>query len=212
MNASARLAAAAFVVAVVGGGLLYLLGPAPGPGGPPAATATPVPATLVPATPSPSPAISYDPATWLPFTSPEYGYSMAYPPSWTHAPATQAWAGETFDEMWASAANAPWVDKFYIGVTMTAVAIPFAEGTAQGPWIDAYMAPPPGATPTCVVHAADMSPIVIDGQAGSISTSCEDSRAAFVVKGGHIYVFAISTPSDPALFDAFLSTVRLPKA
>jgi hypothetical protein len=219
MNPYARWAAAAMVVALSVGGMAYLLGPNRGTGGPPGPTETPAAASAAPdsAEPSPTPQVSYDTTTWLPFTSDEYGFTMAYPSGWQHAPATQAWAGETFAEMWSSDINAPWVDKFYngaTGVTMTAVAIPFAAGTAEAKWINTYMAPPPGATPTstCVVRAADMSAIVIDGRPGSISTSCEDSRAAFVVKGAHIYVFAISTPSDPALFDAFLSTVRLPKA
>ena len=216
VNSYARLAVAALVVAVSLGGLRYVLGPGPGPGGP-EATPTPTPA-LPTQTPAPAPTVALDTSKWVSFTSPLYGYSMSFPGTpagWINAPATQVWAGETLSEMWTSAANAPWVDKFYsqaTGITMTAVAIPFEAGTAEAPWIDAYVAPPTGPAPSCVITAAAATAIVIDGHPGLISTSCASDRAAFVVVGARIFVFSISTPSDVELFTTFLSTVRLPKA
>lgn len=228
MNTYTRLVATAFVAVIAVGGALYLLGPRPGVGGNPA---TP---TLPSATPSPSPlstasqpataslpALPLDTSKWTKYPASRYGYSMAYPDLWMHAPATEDWAGQTSNDMWSSPTNAPWADKIYDsvrGITMTALAATVPAGTSEEAFIDAYLALPsglpsagPSSSPTCVALAKDMTSIVIDGHPARLTTSC-GNQAAFVFVGNRMFVFAESDPNQLALLNAFLSTIKLPAA
>lgn len=211
-----RLAAAAVVAAVAIGGALYVLGPRIGVG-PALPTATPAP--VVSASPSTGPTTPTNPLDttfWLPFTESAYGYVVAYPSAWQRNSATELWAGQTSDEMWVSRANAPWADKAYhavTGITVTGLATIVPPGASEEAWIDAYMAPPAGTTPNCTVLAKDTTPIVIDAHPARLAPSCgdlTDALAAFVFVGNRMFVFAISDGRETALFDAYLSTVRLP--
>jgi len=209
LNTYTRLAAVAVVAAIAIGGALYLVGPRTGIGGP-----GPSPSPTAVATEPRSPAATAPAATAFPFTSTVYGYSATYPIGWIHAEAVAPWAQQTNSEMWASPVNAPWVDKTYnnsTGVTMTGVAMPFAAGTKEGPWIEAYLAEPEGSESTCVSLASDMTSIVIDGHPAHLTTKCDERHNAYVIADGRIYVFAISTPSDLSIFTEFLASVRLPE-
>ena len=89
--------------------------------------------------------------------------------------------------MWASSANAPWVDKFYdraTALTMTAVATTIPVGTTEEAFIDAYLKPA-GPAPTCIDLAKDMPRIVIDGHPARETTKCGD-QAGFVAQGGTV--------------------------
>ena len=206
MNGTTRIVATALVAIVAVGAALYLIRPGPGFGGP-----GPSPTPTTPA-PSPTKAIVAIPdPTIYAFTSPLYGYSAIYPNGWINSAATEVWADQTNFEMWDSNLNAPWVDKAYqaaTGVTMTGVAMPFAAGTDQEAWIESYLALPTGTTATCEFIAGEMELIVIDGRPARLTNKCD--HVAYVIADSRIYVFAISLPSDPAVFPAFLSTVKLP--
>ena len=210
-----RLAAAALVAVIALGGAVYFLGSRSSVGGPaPAPTASPAPSpTAVAVLPSDR-GMPLDTATWTKFTSSRYGYTAAWPNTavWINSPATEGWAGQTAYQMWASPANAPWVDKFYdqtTQLTMTAVATTIPVGTTEEAFIDAYLKPGESAPPTCPELAKAMTPTVIDGHAARETTRCGD-QAAFVSIGRRMYVFSISNQNEVPFLNAYLSTIRLP--
>jgi hypothetical protein len=214
MNAYTRLAAAAVVAVVVAGGALYLFGQRGGVGTPrPTAVPTPVVTPSPPAASAvPAPTIPLDVTTWTPFTTSLYGYTIAYPTGWQRSPATEIWAGQSSYDMWASTANAPWADKTYFGpagITMTGLATVIPAGTSEEAWIDAYLAPPVGETPTCIELAKDMTAIVIDGKPARLAVRC-GNQVAFVSDGNRMFVFAESNANELPLLNAYLSTIRLP--
>jgi hypothetical protein len=222
MNTYTRLATAAVVAVVALGGALYLIGPRDGTGGPTALpTATPPALTQALATVAPprttvEPTIPLDPTAWQPFTTSRYGYTAAYPTGWATAPAVEDWAGQTSSEMWTSTEVAPWADKTYGGAlntTMTGLATTVPAGVTELAWIDTYLAPPAGTTPACTVLAKDATPIVIDGHPARLAPSCgdqTDALAAFVFVGNRMFVFAVSDATHVALFNVYLSTIKLP--
>jgi hypothetical protein len=214
MNTYIRLAAAAVVAVVVVGGALYLFGPRGGVGPAlPTASPTPAPTSSPPeASAAPAPTILLDVTTWTPFTTSLYGYTISYPTGWQRSPATELWAGQTSYDMWVSTANAPWADKTHfgpLGITMTALATIIPAGTSEEAWIDAYLAPPVGETPTCIELAKDMTAIVIDGKPARLAVRCAN-QVAFVVDGNRMFVFAESNANELDLLNAYLSTIRLP--
>ena len=94
INPFARLAVAAAAIVIVAGGAFYLLSPGnQGVGGPPAATPPPPSAAAASASPSaPTPTQTpIDPATWVPYTSERYGYTLEHPADWTIKPAQSDW-------------------------------------------------------------------------------------------------------------------------
>lgn len=211
-----RLAAAALVAVIAVGGAAYLLGSHSSVGGPSPVPATPPApsATAVAVIPTANNGLVLDTSTWTQFTTSRYGYTVAWPDTavWIHSPATEDWAGQTADEMWASATEAPWVDKFYdrtVQLTMTAVATTIPAATTEEAFIDAYLKPGGGTTDTCVDLAKDMRATVIDGHPARETTKCS-GQAAFVVVGRRMYVFSISNQNEVPFLNAYLSTVRLP--
>jgi hypothetical protein len=98
MTTPLRLAASIATIAVVGVAALNLFGPVGGIGsGPPASPSATTSPTAIP-TPAASPVATADPlvtSAWTPYTSSQYGFSLAYPNGWTAVPATRAWAFET---------------------------------------------------------------------------------------------------------------------
>ena len=220
-----RLAGLALVAIVAVGGAIYVLGPRSSTGGPgasptPTPTLAPTPesviATLEPsASPTPFPTVNPDTATWKPFTSFRYGYSLAYPPGWAVANATvfAEVPGSRF-EFWSSPGDS--ADRFInsfkprdLQEHLTAMAALVPAGVTDTAWIDAWETLPDGFTldPTdCLTTAAEMSAITIAGHDGRISTKCE--MAAFLFVDGWMYLFSVD--GDEALFRAFLSTFQLP--
>ena len=177
-------------------------------------TATATSSSTPPPVPTANDGMDTNTATWTQFTASRYGYTVAWPDTavWIHSPATEDWAGQTAQDMWASSTDAPWVDKFYdqtTGLTMTAVAATMPVGSTEEAFIDAYLKPDGSAPPACPESAATMKPIMIDGHAARETTSC-DEQAAFVAVGRRMYVFSISGQNEVAFLDAYLSTVRLP--
>ena len=94
---------------------------------------------------------------------------------------------------------------------MTALAATIPGGTSEDAFINAYLAPPSGPTPTCFAIARDETPIIIDGHPARRTTNCGDGTnalSAFVAVGNRMFVFAVSDVNELALFNAFLSTIR----
>jgi hypothetical protein len=214
-SVAGRALAAVVVAAVALGGALYFLRPGSNVGAP-APTVAPSPsASAVAVGPSPDRGMPLDTSTWTAFTTSRYGYSVSWPSNtgfWINAPATEDWAGQTADEMWASSADAPWVDKFYdqaTQLTMTAVATTMPAAVTQESFIDAYQKPAAATTNPCVEAAKDMPSIVIDGQPARETTKC-GGQAAFVAVGRRMYVFSISNQNEVPFLNAYLSTVKLP--
>jgi len=189
-----RLAAAALVAVIAVGGAAYLLGSHSSVGVPAASPTAPPPSpTSIVVVPTANTGMSTDISTWTAFTTSRYGYTVSWPntPVWIHSPATEDWAGQSADDMWASTTDAPWVDKFYdqtTQVTMTAVATFHSIGTTTAQAIDAYLKPSAGTTGACIELAKDMRATAIDGQPGLETTKC-GNQAGFVAIGRRLYVF-----------------------
>ncbi|MBI2780817.1 MAG: hypothetical protein HYX55_03340 [Chloroflexi bacterium] len=210
-----RLAAAALVAVIAVGGAAYLLGAHSSVGVP---VASPTPLAPSPTTgaviPTTDTGMGLDTTKWTQFSSPRYGFTVAWPNTgvWINAPATEDWSGQTSYDMWASSADAPWVDKFYDSatqLTMTAVATTIPVGTTEEAFIDAYLKPGESAPATCPEPAKAMRATLIDGHPARETTRCGD-QAAFVAFGQRMYVFSISNQNEVPFLDAYLSTVRLP--
>ncbi len=218
LNTPQRVAAGIAVVAVVGFAALSILGRGPGYGAAPTPTPSAAAPSPSPRVTTPQPTLPTDTASWVHLTSTQYGYSMASPEGWLTGPATEGWAGQTSHDMWISSINAPWADKIYSavwGITLTGLAATVPVGTTEETFINSYLAPPPGPTPTCNMLAKDMTPIVIDGRPGRLGATCGDQTpalAAFVFVGNRMFVFAESDATQPAIFNAYLSTIKLPAA
>jgi hypothetical protein len=208
---SRATAAIVVLVAVIGAGALYLSSNRGGAGGPgvPAATPTPSPSPTSTATATPQPTVSLDTATWVDFTSPRYGYTIGRPPGWEANPASHDWVMATDVANWLSQGQDQFIDEqatYQIGVHGFAVDID--AGMAPDQWIDAFFA---GNASTCARPAAEMPPITVDGHAGKVADeqACSD-EIAFVPIDRRMFVFTIGREAQYALFNAFLSTVRLP--
>jgi len=208
-----RLAALALVAVIAIGGIAFALGRQASVGSNGATPTPPGPSpTAGAAAPSGDLGMSLDTSTWTTFDTSRYGYQVAWPNTavWMNQAATIDWTGETADEMWASTANAPWVDKFYdrtTDVTLTAVATTIPVGTTEDAFIDTYEKH--AASDPCVELAKDMTQIVVDSHPARETTKCS-GQAAFVTIGRTVYVFEISAKNQVPFLNAYLSTVRLP--
>jgi len=225
MSSINRLATAAVIVLAVGALSVFVLSNrAGGPGGiaTPSASSGPSPTTAPSSSPSIAPTQSASPlstAAWLPFTSTQYGYQIAYPPTWTAERATRNWVFAT-DRLTVPLSGQ--ADHFLggpngnqVGVSGWAADVPV--GTSEDAWLTSYYQNDAGAGAKCGVTTATLLPTIVDGHPGRIATSTCDDTQAFVFIGSRVYVFAIwRGETDPSvqsyggarrLLDAFLSTV-----
>jgi hypothetical protein len=79
------------VVVIAGAATLYALGP----GGQFGSDSTPSPTTEQTPTASPTTTGRMDTSGWTTYTSPQYAWTVAYPPDWDVQPAERAWDPET---------------------------------------------------------------------------------------------------------------------
>ena len=209
-----RLATAAAIVLAVGALSAFVLANR---GGGPGGTPGPSPSAALAGSPSlaPSQSVSAAPtptatppstAGWLTFTSSHYGYTIAYPPTWTKTQATRVWdvatnpllapapggALDVFEGNWSG------VDTAVLGFAADVPA-----GTSADAWLASYyagrnMCP---TMPTFVAIAVDSHPGMLD--------PCYDAQA-FVFVGNRVYIFVIFQQDQQPLFRAFLSTVKFP--
>ncbi len=208
--------AAAIVLAVGGLSAFVLSNRAGGSGGTPSPSASAAPS----ATPSPSPSPSIAPsptaslpstAGWVTFTSSQYGYQIAYPPTWDpDIQATRNWVLAT-DRLAPPASGMNGSADHFIGdgtggtTAVTGLAADVPAGTSEDAWLAAYYAD--GAF--CETLPVFL-PITVDGHAGRLDP-CYDAQAIVFI-GTRVYVFAIHATDNQPLFSAFLSTVKFPSA
>jgi len=84
--------AAALVVVLAIGGIIYLTGSRPAAVGGPVASPTRSPApTLSPTSTATPTQLALDDGTWLPYQSEQYRFSLGYPADWTIVPSKRAW-------------------------------------------------------------------------------------------------------------------------
>ncbi len=146
MSMPLRLVAVIAVIAVAGfAGLSYLgrgSGPAGGQSPTPSPTASPEPSPTPAPTPSPTPNL-LDTSSWTPYTSSQYGFTLARPPDWSAVPATRAW---TFEADAMNPVLTPAADAFDSpgrGVRVSAWSIPLDRTLNEGwsemeAWVEAY--------------------------------------------------------------------------
>ena len=208
-----RLAAGIAIVAVVGVGAVLFLNRGSCVGG----RATPAP-TLAPTaspTAAPTPFVAPSPTPpstvgWIPFTSPQYGYQISYPPTWQEDnAATRNWVLAT--DRLASTAGAMngSADHFNgdgLGLSgntaVTGFAADVPAGTSEDAWLMSYYA---GAA-FCPTVMPNFVAITVDGHPGRLDP-CYDAQAIVFI-GKRVYVFAIHRTDNQPLFASFLSTVK----
>ena len=214
MRTLPRSAALVAVALVALAAALYLVAPRSGGVGYPNATPSPTAPSQkpTPALPTPLPTLSLDTSTWTPFSSARYGFTLAYPESWTAIPATRDFVLESDRTTSDVDVSDLFVDQRVPGnaqILLSSFAATVPSGMSDGAWIDAYGAPAPGDTSGCKQRSSEMTAITVDGRAGLLATNC-DWYDAFVFVEGRVYVFTVWRPDRRSLVDAYLSTVRLP--
>jgi hypothetical protein len=217
MSTSFKLAlGAAAVVAVLLGGA-FALGPRPpnGIGGP-----GPTPSPSISPSPSPSAPAAIDTSTWKSYTSERFGISGAYPPDFGATPASKFWVVPETD----STTSAEW-DLLYLGSgdpTWSVASVALADGETPDAWLNAYRASQndPSRPAACNPSPEALSPLTIDGHAGTLRLGCSEIEALVVVDGRAYSIGGwggtLTTPGMPEgereRFEAFLSTIKLDPA
>lgn len=206
MSAPLRLglAAAAVVIAAVGGVYLLQSGSGPGVGGP---SPSSQPASVGP---SPSAAASTAaPATpqISTFTSPLYGYTVDHPAAYRPTAATEAWpAGGVIGP------DQAWVDRFLAQPTGATVFVGIASqevpaGQTADQWLAAYAASV--ATRECAVPLDAWTDTTVAAAAGRraefVCDGHDGAEVAWVVDGrGWV------ATGQPAVVDLMLASIRYP--
>ena len=175
---------------------------------------SPVSSTPTPIQPSPSPI----PPMTQTHASSFLRYQISYPAGWTlYSEATKPWVfggkGDEAGDPTVDEFHAPGPAAFYVSSTK----IP--PGMTLRQWVRAYMGPGPSSFPACWPPPALWEATDIAGHPARVhggSATCNFTEAVTVVDGRG-YVFT-ATPNrkrccdsiDPALFAAFLATIRFP--
>lgn len=143
------------------------------------------------------------------FTSAMGGYTVAYPSSWTVAPATKAWTTGydtlSVSDAIGSGAMTIGTDPVFYGASTK-----LPVGTSFETWFAGYDAD--RAHGTCGAPSQNED-LAVDGVLGHLDVHCPTSYLEFVVgKGGRAYVFTMYMPTSPPLLDSILATVALDPA
>jgi hypothetical protein len=222
MFAPARTAAAVIALAAVIGGAAYLLAPGGQIGGPPP-TASPAASPADSLSPSPSTFEAIDPATWVPYTSERYGYTLEHPADWTIKPSQSDWLPGTIHSetsQWPDEISDPQGGDAAGGYTMFAGRQDLEAGQTPESWTAEYISNKSlDAGGVCGDISTDQyEPVEIDGETGHrIEMVCAGAAfytAAIVVHDGSAYLAAVATQSNSRdaraveLFDAFLASFR----
>jgi hypothetical protein len=186
-----RLGAVAAVL-VVAVGAFSLLRPAAGPGVTPTTS------------PGPSASALPDPSTWETFTSERFGYQIGAPADWDVYPAVGD--GPFYAEDSESQED---YDRVTIGAGFSGVYVasaPLEAGVSAEDWIAEHLCP-------CEPELADFERLTVDGQPAwaRLETSAEPFIGVVTFAGDRVYsILGVNVLArDRALFDAFLSTIRL---
>ena len=219
VNPLTRFVAAAAIVLAVGGLSVFVLsnrgggGPGAQPTASPTASTAPSPSAPPTASPSPDP---LDTATWTPYVSNRYGFSIAHPADWVATPADHDWTFPT-DAIDYLAGGSEHFELTVpdVGVGVTAWSVAVAPGTTLDAWIQAYCAATDPAS--CAALADQTFPATMDGHPGSLVII--GSPQAFFLVDDRIYAVACwRADDDPSvvkysgsrrLVETYLSTMRL---
>ena len=195
------IAAAAVIVAALGG--IYLLGSrgTPSVAASPSPTVAPTP-TAPAATPSAAASQGGGPAMTS-FTSPLYGYTVEAPSAYKAIPATTAWQAGL-----ALGPETEWTDRFRSGTNFVGIASqPIPAGTSAAQWLDAYAQT--AANRECPVTPTAWKEITFQGVPGrTASFDCGGSPAkeyAWTI-GDRGWVIT----GDAAVADLMLPTISIP--
>lgn len=213
MTMTTRLLAGAAAIAVVllGGVLLLRPGGSTGPGAP-SPSAPAVPTGSASGAASPSAAASLDKT----FSSDRYGYTVAYPGSWSVSPATSSWTAGAANN-WGSGLNDELKGR---DIRFSGASQALAKGQTADAWLREYGSPvgalagqgaDPTTWPTVTIGGLQGS-IDIDGGPAAGGTIAPGGRMfdAVVIAGRLAYNFNMDGNVDRAIFEAFLTTVKLP--
>jgi hypothetical protein len=218
MHGYARALAGIAAVAVVAVVALTLLNrqPAAVIGGP----GSPSPSPSVAPAPSPTP---INTATWKSFTSARHGVTTLYPSDWTAAAATAPWVAGVEAPPPPNAILDAFTAPGPNGRAFVVLSQPLPTGVTGASWLATYeQAGAAKYPPVCWPSADKMEQTTAGGQPAWIHggvASCGFTEA-IAFAGGRVYeLTAYQDPSmgaflvfDRALFDAFVSTVRLEPA
>ncbi len=220
---SKLLGAAAIVAVLLIGGVVLLSprGEQPTVGGQPTPSASPS------AAPSPSSGAAaptpIDPATWVPYTSERYGYTLDHPADWTIKPSQVDWEpGTVHSEV------SQWPDEISDaqggfnapGYTIYGGRQDLETGQTPKSWTAQYIANKELVSgDACSDISTDRyEPVEIDGETGQrVEMVCAGTQfytAAIVVHDGSAYLVALATLADSGnpraveLFDAILASFR----
>ena len=222
MFAPARTAAAVIALAAMIGGAAYLLVPSSQIGGPPP-TASPAASPADSPSPSPSAFEAIDPATWVPYTSERYGYTLEHPADWSIKPSQIDWQPGTIHSELSQ-----WPDEISDaqggfnarGYTIYAGRQDLETGQTPESWTAQYITNKAlDGTDACGDISTDRyAPVEIDGETGQriemVCVSTQFYTAAIVVHDGSAYLVALATLADSGngraveLFDAVLASFR----
>jgi hypothetical protein len=200
MPMTLRVAAAAVVIAVLGGGALMILRPAANDGGI-GGTPTPSPSP----SPSPTAAPSMPPPLSGTFTSSRNGISIDYPAGWATQAATQPWT-TSFWPPFRDPAGDFMYDESVAGHLFIALASKPLSGTAGDQW---------AADTVALDDCAPSEPVTIDGASGRVSFECNVAAVALDGRGYVIVLYAsgdepwLDEMYDRAWFEQLLTTIDL---
>ena len=218
MNSFLKMSiAAGIAVVAVAGCSPAAVAPSPVVSRPAVAPSVPAPSTPPSAVPSPSPSasagVALDTATWQPYTSARYGFSIGHPADWAEVPSERAWT-QADDADWLNTA----VESFTApGETIRASAWsePVKPGTSLDSWIQSYCTVN---TSPCTDIASRSQAVTMDADPGVLVQFAGDTQAFFLV-GDRVYAIVVwEDDADPRtgpyggavrLLKGYLSTVRL---
>ena len=145
------------------------------------------------------------PATWVPYTSERFGYSLHHPADWTLKPSQFDWQpGVIHSDIseWPDEISDPKGGFTERGYTIYAGRQDLATGQTPDTWTAQYISKKAlDAGGVCGdISAARYKPVEIDGETGQrVEMICAGSAfypAAIVVHDGSAYLVAVATPSN----------------
>jgi hypothetical protein len=173
--------------------------------------------TAPPPTPTAASTTSTDTSTWTSFNSTRHGIAFGVPPGWAITAATAPWLWQPADPGPSTGATDRAVGPQNEGLVVASQRLP--DGMTDDAWWTDYLAAdtsgmPPGCFPKT---RAEYQPVEVDGYPGYLHgglASCNFTEVVVLVdqRAYQLTGYAnVSAPSgrlfDPAVFDAWLSTV-----
>jgi hypothetical protein len=152
-----------------------------------------------------TPVATLDTTSWVPYTSPLYGFTVAHPGQWSEQPATERWAYATQSD---AGIETIWSPSGWPEFTGFETRVPGGMTTAS--FLQAFTAD--AVKTACYPTNNQLVPTTIDGHAAGIAyAGCNEHfyfAQAVVVIGSRVWFFDLIGP-DRTLILPFLSTIKL---